>query len=317
MPVIEVNDVRLNCVQIDDESGDGHEDLVMVHGLATNFSFWYLPHAVTFSKRFRVTLYDLRGHGRSGMPETGYSPTNMATDLEKLLDHFDIQRAHFVAHSFGGLVTLNLARYNPERFASLILADTSIPSILLPHEFRKWPMGKKIRKMLKRYGIDFNIEAHAETPHLGYRLFNAMADLQARNIGIPADLSALLGPFAERHNVRTTQKWLQLIETTRARYELTGGNHLSSDCLMQMKIPTLAMYGELSHAMVTGEKLQHIWPHAYFRKISHAGHFFPVTRPDDFIMSCENFWRLVLDADTGTIFSIPHEMKSGTKECNI
>jgi pimeloyl-ACP methyl ester carboxylesterase len=98
----------------------------MVHGLATNMAFWYFHYAALFARRYRSPLYDLRGHGRSEMPPGGYTPDNLARDLEGLLDHLSIRRAHFLVHSFGGVIALNLARVAPERIASLVLADTHI-----------------------------------------------------------------------------------------------------------------------------------------------------------------------------------------------
>ena len=102
MPVALIDGVRLNCLQLTPESGAG-EDLVMVHGLATNLAFWYAPYATELSKRYRVTLYDLRGHGRSQMPAAGYRPDDLRRDLLGLLDQLQIRRAHFLAHSYGGV----------------------------------------------------------------------------------------------------------------------------------------------------------------------------------------------------------------------
>ena len=71
MPVALVNGVRLNYLQTEEPGGETRPDLLMVHGLATNMAFWYLPYAPIFAQRFRVTLYDLRGLGRSEMTPDG------------------------------------------------------------------------------------------------------------------------------------------------------------------------------------------------------------------------------------------------------
>ena len=68
MPTVHVNGVKLNYLRLDEGDASGREDLVMIHGLATNMAFWYFPYAVPLAKRFRITLYDLRGHGRSPLP---------------------------------------------------------------------------------------------------------------------------------------------------------------------------------------------------------------------------------------------------------
>ena len=84
MPIAKVNGVALNYLQLDDSDGAAREDLIMVHGLATNMAFWYFNYGVPLSKKFRVTLYDLRGHGRSEMPDTGYTPATLGQDLGAL-----------------------------------------------------------------------------------------------------------------------------------------------------------------------------------------------------------------------------------------
>jgi pimeloyl-ACP methyl ester carboxylesterase len=126
MPIALVNGVKLNYVQMAAPDVGPQEDLIMVHGLATNMAFWYFHYAAVFARRYRVTVYDLRGHGRSEMTASGYSPDNQARDLEGLLDHLAIPQAHFLVHSFGGAVALNLARMAPGRISSLVLADTHI-----------------------------------------------------------------------------------------------------------------------------------------------------------------------------------------------
>jgi pimeloyl-ACP methyl ester carboxylesterase len=133
VPIAEVNGVRLNYLQTEEADGQTRPDLVMIHGLATNMAFWYLPYAPIFAKRFRVTLYDLRGLGRSQMTTGGYTPHNLAEDLSALLDHLGIARAHILAHSFGGVVALNLACSEPRRVQSLVLADTHVAAVRKQH----------------------------------------------------------------------------------------------------------------------------------------------------------------------------------------
>ena len=45
----------------------------MVHGLTGNLAVWHLQIVPELSDHFRVLTYDLRGHGLSDMPPTGYS----------------------------------------------------------------------------------------------------------------------------------------------------------------------------------------------------------------------------------------------------
>ena len=62
----------------------------MIHGLAANMGFWLQDFAPHFSERFWVTLYDLRGHGRSRLTKNGYTPDAMANDLRALLNSLNM-----------------------------------------------------------------------------------------------------------------------------------------------------------------------------------------------------------------------------------
>ena len=285
MPSLEVNGVRTNYVQIDCESKNGCEDVVMVHGLATNLAFWYFHYVPELSKHYRITLYDLRGHGRSCITDSGYLPKNMAVDLRQLLDHLGIKRAHFIAHSFGGVIALNLACMNPDRFVSLVLADTHIDVVRNFQENKDRELDKRIQPILDHHGLDID----TRDPYFGYRLLSASAHLQNQNVEISNDLKGLLYPFTGRNSKRTANQWLKLMEKTQAEEELMGNDNLTLDALRKLTFPILAMYGERSHAMSTGRQLLEVWPHADFRKIRKAGHFFPTTHPSDFMENWKQF----------------------------
>ncbi len=285
MPSVEVNGVRINYLQVQCESRGQPEDLVLVHGLATNLAFWYFSLASAFSKRYRVTLYDLRGHGRSGTTESGYTVPNMATDLEQFLDHIGIKQAHFAAHSFGGAVALNLACRNPALFSSLMVLDTHI------QEFRRagnagWKSGEKIQRILDENGLNIDVK----DAYFGHRLLTEVARLKQGKTPITRELEDMTCPLMGKNSPRTANLWLTLIKTTRAEQELMDYDGLSLDGLRRLSFPILAAYGEHSPAMSTGEKLLEVWPHADFRRIRGAGHFFPVTRPGDFMETCREFW---------------------------
>ena len=287
MPSLEVNGSRINYAQIDCECGSSCQDLVMIHGLATNMAFWYYPHAANFSKHYRVTLYDLRGHGRSHGNCGGYTPRDMSSDLRHLLDHLGIERAHFVAHSFGGVIALDLACRNPHLFASLALVDTHISTVRRLPETRDWEFGKRIQPILDRYHIDVD----TKEPYFGYKLLSAAALLQEQNKDIPQELERILSPVIGRFSKQTASRWLNLIKTTRAEEELMGDDGLSLESLKKLNFPILAFYGEHSQAMSTGEQLLRVWPHADFRRMRDAGHFFPRTRPSEFMKICRQFWK--------------------------
>ncbi|MGH2543228.1 MAG: alpha/beta fold hydrolase, partial [Ardenticatenaceae bacterium] len=88
--------------------GEG-PDLVMIHGFGGNLALWHLKLLPTFRQKFRVTTYDLRGHGRSDMPQSGYTTRHLSDDLLALMDELNIERAHLLGHSLGSDIALHTA----------------------------------------------------------------------------------------------------------------------------------------------------------------------------------------------------------------
>jgi pimeloyl-ACP methyl ester carboxylesterase len=286
VPVATVNGVRLNFVQMDEGPKGEREDLVMVHGLATNMAFWYFQYAPEFAKKFRVTLFDLRGHGRSDMPATGYTPAILARDISGLMDHLAIDKAHFLAHSFGGVATLNFACEQPDRVRSLVLADSHISAVRHVETLQDWAYGQSIQPILDRYGLELD----TTDPYFGYKLLTRVAQLQLRGLNVPGELVEVVSPLMGKTGTRTAAQWLRLMDTTTAEAELMGDDGLTLARLRELKFPIVAMYGDHSQARLTGAELLNVWPHAEFRRVRDAGHFFPTSRPEEVISGCKRLW---------------------------
>jgi pimeloyl-ACP methyl ester carboxylesterase len=56
-------------------------------------------------------------------PEYRYSPEDLIADIVRLLDHFELERVHWIGESSGGTLGIGLAASHPERVASLVLID--------------------------------------------------------------------------------------------------------------------------------------------------------------------------------------------------
>lgn len=285
MPVAQVNGVRINYEQMEPPGGRGCDDMVMVHGLATNLAFWFFPYARVLTKRYRVTLFDLRGHGRSQMTASGYTPAALAEDLAGLLDHLGIGRTHVLAHSYGGVVALGLARLNPQRVASLVLADAHL-SLARGGCGEGWERREAVQQLVDRYGLGLD----TRDPYFGFELLTRAARLLVSEQEVPPGALDLLGPTLGKLGRRTARQWLKLMATTRALEELTEDDGLTLDTLQSFHFPTLALYGDQSLARPTGELLRRGWPQAEFRLLRNAGHFFPATRAGEVLAVCARFW---------------------------
>jgi len=286
MPMATINGVQLNYLQLDDGEGAPREDLVMVHGLATNMAFWYFKYGVPLAKKFRVTLYDLRGHGRSEMPESGYTPAILAQDLAGLMDHLHIEKAHFMAHSFGGVVTLSFACEQPQRVHSLVLADSHFSAGRQVQARAEWDFGQKFQPILDRHGLDLD----TSDPYFGPKLLIRVAEWQLQGYEVPPELIELVSPLLGKTGKRTSSDWLKLMNSTSAQTEMTSDDGLHLERLRSLRFPIVAMYGDNSPARLSGAELLDIWPHAEFRRVRDAGHFFPTLKPDEVLSGCHRFW---------------------------
>lgn len=127
MAEVTANGVRLHVQRLrTEDTGAGAPTVVFLHGLVMDnlSSFYYTLANPVASAGADVLLYDLRGHGRSERPPTGYSVTDAVADLEGLLDALDVDEpVHLVGNSFGGTVALAFAVAHPERVAGLVLIE--------------------------------------------------------------------------------------------------------------------------------------------------------------------------------------------------
>ena len=98
--------------------------VVLSNSLGSTHRMWD-SQVAALEERFRVVRYDTRGHGDSPVPPGPYSIDELADDVIALLDRFDIERAHLVGLSFGGMTMMRVAARNPERVDRLALLCTA------------------------------------------------------------------------------------------------------------------------------------------------------------------------------------------------
>ncbi len=104
-----------------EEQGQG-APVVLIHGGNLDCRMWDDQFEL-FAKEFRVVRYDVRGYGRSEVPQKPYSD---ALDLLAVLDQLGIAKAHLVGLSLGGRISIDFAVQYPDRVASLVLAGPGL-----------------------------------------------------------------------------------------------------------------------------------------------------------------------------------------------
>jgi 3-oxoadipate enol-lactonase len=118
MPHVKVGDIQMHYV----EAGEG-EPVVLVMGLGGDHLAWgfQVPFLAT---SYRVIAFDNRGAGQTDQPDTPYTIRGMARDTVGFLDALNIERAHVVGASMGGMIAQEIALNDPHRVRSLQLHCT-------------------------------------------------------------------------------------------------------------------------------------------------------------------------------------------------
>jgi pimeloyl-ACP methyl ester carboxylesterase len=100
-------------------SGD---PLVLIPGLGTTCAVWDGV-APVLAESFSLVLLDNRGVGRSAPKAPPRSLRDMAVDVIELMDHVQIERAHIMGLSLGGMIAQQVALDHPSRVDRLVLAS--------------------------------------------------------------------------------------------------------------------------------------------------------------------------------------------------
>lgn len=98
--------------------------VLALHGLTRNARDFEAL-ADRYAGDWRVLAVDFRGRGASSHDPSPlqYMPPVYAADILQLLDQFEIAEAVFVGTSLGGLVTMVVAAFAPQRIAGVVLND--------------------------------------------------------------------------------------------------------------------------------------------------------------------------------------------------
>ncbi len=98
--------------------------LLLLHGIGSNRRAF--RHQLTgLRDRYDVIAWDAPGYGHSEDPAGSMSLGEMADEAAKLLDELQIEQAHVLGVSMGGVIAQLLYHRHPGKVRSLILVDTT------------------------------------------------------------------------------------------------------------------------------------------------------------------------------------------------
>jgi pimeloyl-ACP methyl ester carboxylesterase len=248
--------------------------VLLVMGLGTQMLGWHEDFCADLAGRgFHVIRYDNRDIGRSTIlasapvPTLGqilrrdkraasYTLAEMAGDGVGVLDHLEIEGAHLVGVSMGGMIAQTIAARRPERVLSLTSIMSSTGS-----RWRGQPALRTYRQFLRPVSTD-RATYIAQTAALFEIIGSPGFDHDAN------DLRALLGAMYDRgHDPGSVSRQLAAI--------LASGDRTAE--LRRITAPTLVIHGTADKlvALSGGRATARAIPGARLLKIEGMGHDLP------------------------------------------
>lgn len=142
-------------IAIQQHTGAGPK-VLLIHGIGSS-SGDFNPVINEMRDFCQPISIDLRGHGASGKPASGYHYSDYMRDLDAVLAELEMKNPIILGHSLGGIITLMWAANNSGTPRALIIEDSPLRSgddfkdafegwlqlNALPHEVAKaWYAGK-------------------------------------------------------------------------------------------------------------------------------------------------------------------------------
>ena len=115
-----MSEAAIDCSYSIEGSGPA---IFLTHGVGASEDAWRFitPKLI---KKFTIITYDLRGHGKSPVTNKDFNLDSLVLDLERLREKTKIEKAHFVGHSLGGMISPAYARKYPDRVLSVGMLST-------------------------------------------------------------------------------------------------------------------------------------------------------------------------------------------------
>lgn len=250
----ETNKISLHYTR----TGGNKPPLILLHGLMTNGLCW-AGLARALESEYDVIMPDARGHGKSGVPDHGYTYEDHANDIAGLIDALELPAFFLLGHSMGGMTAAVVAARNHQALRGLILADPTFLSPKVQREVRDSDVADQHRKILQ------------------LSLEEVVAAARARHPNRPQETIEL---FARAR-----------LQTSMSAFDvLTPPNPDYKQLVSSIDIPALLVFGD--KGVVTpavAEELQHLNPRLQVEQIPDAGHSVHIDQPERFANAVKVF----------------------------
>lgn len=269
------------------EKGRG-TPVVCVHGGISDYRAWTYQVEV-LSRSHRLMLVNRRyAHPRAPGAAERYTVDDNAADLAALLRSAGVGPAHFMGHSYSGLVLLRLAQRWPELTRSLVLAEPAIPQLVLGGTLKPSPLymfrlmrtkGKVVRSLIK------------------FRMGSANRMEKAIRAGdFESALSLFLGGVTGGHTVGRYPEVIREMMHQNAKSlivdsDASGFESFTGQSAAEIRVPTLLLKGENSPLFLkeVTDILAGSMPNCEHRVVAGASHFMFIESPARFNTYVEDF----------------------------
>ena len=253
MPHAEIGGRRLHYVR----RGRG-EPLLLIQGMSGTHLSWGDSFLAALERRFELIAYDHRGVGHSDGVGERFAIEDLADDAAGLLRTLEIERAHVLGISMGGMVAQELALRHPDVISTLMLgctycggAEAQITDAAVVRELAAGILSGDRERAL-RTGWRFNVSRAFAAEETNYPLFKQMAN------ALPVAVDVIM---------------LQM-QAIRA--------HDTSDRLAGVAAPTLVIHGSEDEMLAAsnGELIARLIPGAELELLDGVGHLFWWEQPE-------------------------------------
>jgi pimeloyl-ACP methyl ester carboxylesterase len=270
MPKIRANGLNFHYQQ----AGEG-PDVVLIHGLTGDLSIWLLSQAMgVLGRSFRVTAYDLRGHGYSDVPPSGYTSADQASDALAIMDALKIDRAMLVGHSFGGVIAMHAAVMQPDRIEAVVLSDPCFPALRHLEDVSRWGHWQNFREEAEEAGVTLTDEHWYD---LG-RFFDQVLHLEGDR----------MRRFRQAVGLPGFGRLLRLAATT-CGVDAKAEAGLTEELIRGVTQPVLALFGEHSPFLATADYLAEHLADCENVRVPGAKHRAPDENAEEFVELVNEF----------------------------
>jgi 3-oxoadipate enol-lactonase len=253
VPTVELSGTELNY----ERAGSG-EPLLLIQGMSGNHLAWGPPFSSQLERDFEVISFDNRGIGLSRAAADPFTIAEMAADTAELMEALELESAHVLGISMGGMIAQELALAHPGLLRSLTIGCSYCggegSQLMDPADFQGLveAMGSGDQDRVFRAMYELNLSPGFRAEESRYAEFTAMAGaLPAPRQTIGFQLQAIMA-------------------------------HDTHDRLPGIAVPTLVIHGTVDRVLgyPNGPLIASLIPGARLETYEDVGHMFWWEQPE-------------------------------------